>query len=267
MSDGELKLSAIHCYPIKSARGIAVQSATVDRFGLVGDRRWMLVDSSGKFLSQRTVPTMALLEVAAEDGGIHLTWDGESIDVAIPDPRGDCVIAQVWEDTIVAPLADAGVNDWLSARFHQPVRLVHCPDTALRGVEPGYAPPGQLVAFSDGFPLLVISEASLALLNEKLPCPVPMNRFRPNLVIAGAEPHDEDSWRTLRIGGASVSLVKPCSRCAMPSIDQGTAERDPHINRALAAYRRRDGVIYFGMNAISEVGATFRVGQIVEIVD
>lgn len=239
----------------------------MDRFGLAGDRRWMLVDATGRFYSQRRLPEMARLEVAPTEAGLRLAWGGETIEVTPPDPRGECVIATVWEDTVVAPVADSAVNAWLSARLGTPLRLVYCPDTALRGVEPGYAPPSQLVAFSDGYPLLVVTDAALMELNTRLPAPVPMDRFRPNLVISGADAHAEDSWRRLRIGGAEVSLVKPCSRCAIPSVDQATGARDPHINKALAEYRRRDGIIYFGMNAIAAPGATFRVGDPVTLLD
>ena len=262
-----VELAAIHCYPLKSARGHALSSATMDRFGLVGDRRWMLVDERGRFCSQRRLPAMALIEVVPTAGGLRIAVGGDAIEVPEPDPRGACVIATVWEDTVVAPVAAPATNAWLSDRLGEAVRLGHCPESALRGVEPGYAPPGQLVAFADGYPLLVVTEAALDGLNERLATPVPMDRFRPNLVLRGAPAHAEDGWRRLRIGTATVTLVKPCSRCVVPSIDQRTGLRDPNINAALASYRRRDGVIYFGMNAIAEAGAAFRVGDPVTLLD
>lgn len=262
-----LELSAIYRYPLKSARGHALDSCAMDRFGLVGDRRWMLVDDVGGFISQRRLSALARLETAVIDDGLRLELDGDRIDVEEPSPSGECVISKVWEDTVVAPVAVPAVNQWLSERFGESIRLVHFPPTALRGVEPGYAPSSQLVAFSDGYPLLVLTEAALDELNRRLPNPVPMDRFRPNLVIRGADANAEDGWRRIRIGSAEVSLVKPCSRCAIPGIDQLTGERDPHINRALAEYRRRQGIIYFGMNAIAATGAQFRVGDRVEIID
>jgi len=134
-------------------------------------------------------------------------------------------------------------------------------------VDPGYAPPGQLVAFADGFPLLVVGQASLDLLNGRLEAPVPMDRFRPNLVIAGAAPHAEDDWRRLRIGTTEIELVKACSRCVIPSIDQSTGGRDSQINRVLADYRRCAGVIYFGMNALAPAGARFEVGDAVTVIE
>jgi len=260
-------LRAIYRYPLKSARGHALDEAVMDRFGIAGDRRWMLVDAGGRFQSQRRLPALALLDVEVRESGLRLAWRGEAIDVEEPSPRGECVIATVWEDTVVAPVAPDAVNRWLSERLGEPLRLVHFPATALRGVEPGYAPPSQLVAFSDGYPLLVVTEAALDALNARLPEAVAMDRFRPNLVVSGAEAHAEDAWRRIRIGGAEVTLVKPWSRCAIPSIDQATAQRDPHINRALATYRRRDGIIYFGMNAIAPPGAAFRVGDAVTVLD
>jgi uncharacterized protein YcbX len=262
-----LELSAIYRYPVKSARGHALDACAMDRFGLVDDRRWMLVDDSGRFVSQRSLPGLACLEVTVTEGGLRLELHGEQISVEVPSPAGECVITRVWEDTVVAPVAAPPVSQWLSERFGESLRLVHFPPTALRGVEPGYAPSSQLVAFSDGYPLLILTEASLDELNRRLPEPVPMDRFRPNLVIRGAAAHAEDGWQRLRIGDAEVSLVKPCSRCAIPGIDQQTGERDPHINRALAAYRRRGGVIYFGMNAVAAGGAQFHVGDRVEILD
>lgn len=259
-----IHLAAIYRYPLKSAQGHSVEEAVMDRFGIAGDRRWMMVDASGRFCSQRSLPKMALLQAEPLKDGLRLRFGNEACEVATPDPRKERVIASVWEDTVVAPLADAACNAWLSERFGQTVRLVHYPDDALRGVEPGYAPPSQLVNFADGFPLLILTEASLEALNQRLPVPVPMDRFRPNLVLRGATPHAEDRWKSLRIGSAKVSLVKPCSRCAIPSIDQKTGERDPHINRVLAEYRRRDGMIFFGMNAIADSGSVFRVGDTVE---
>ena len=263
----ELRLSAIYRYPLKSARGHALWRGELDRFGLAGDRRWMLVDAQGHFQTQRKLPKLALLEVTMLETGLRLGYAGDSIEVQTPQPGGELVRARVWDDDVAAAVADAQSNAWLSERLGLPLRLVHYPDSASRAIAPGYAPGNPLIAFSDGFPLLVISEASLQALNTRLPTAVPMDRFRPNLVIAGSEAHAEDHWRRIRVGSSELALPKPCSRCAIPSIDQQTAERDPHINRALAAYRRRDGVIYFGMNAVAIAGEEFRTGDAVEVLE
>lgn len=278
-----MHLSEIYCYPIKSARGHQLRSAHADRFGLRGDRRWLLIDDEGQFYSQRRLPEMALLDVEALADGLRLSFAGESIVVQLPDASAERVPATVWEHSLLAPVACTSVNQWISRLFGESMRLVYCPDDAERAVDADYTPgsreapgteasPGdmplqRLVAFADGFPLLVISQASLDALNARLTVPVPMDRFRPNLVIDGAQAYAEDHWQRLRIGSTVVSLVKPCSRCAIPGIDQQTGQRDPLINRALAQYRRRDGVIYFGMNALTTPGARFALGDTVQVVD
>jgi uncharacterized protein YcbX len=263
----DLTLSTLTRYPLKSARGESLQQLSTDHFGLAGDRRWMLVDEEGKFLSQRQLPQLCLLDArsGAGDGELLLSWHGQS--TAVPRPAADAEVLEVtiWSDRVHARLAAAQAGAWLSDRLGQAVRLVYLPDSARRAADPDFAPHGDLVSFADGFPLLVIGQSSLEDLNRRLPSPVPMDRFRPNLVIKGAKPFEEDRWRRLRVGDATLSLVKPCSRCVVPSIDQGTAERDPAINRVLAAYRRRDGVIYFGVNALVPPGVLLQCGDPVEI--
>jgi uncharacterized protein YcbX len=141
------------------------------------------------------------------------------------------------------------------------------PDDAVRLVDGLYARDGETVSFADGFPILLISSASLDDLNSRLPSPVPMNRFRPNLVVSDCAPFAEDNWKRIRIGEMTFEVVKPCSRCAVPSIVQETAERDPHINRVLAGYRRFDGKIYFGQNLLYPQGGELRIGDKVEVLE
>lgn len=261
----DLIVSDLRCYPLKSARGHSLAQATSDGFGLSGDRRWLVIDAAGQFVSQRSHARLALLDVVSTPDGLQLSFAGESIDVARPETSAPRVASTVWGDTIDALLADVVVSEWLSRHFAAQWRLVFCPDDALRRVDSDYAADGQRVAFADGFPLLLIGQSSLEALNAKLDEPVPMDRFRPNLVISGATPYAEDEWKKLRVGDVEIDVVKPCSRCAIPSINQQTAERDSAINRVLASYRRREGVIYFGMNALLPAGATLRVGDCVEI--
>lgn len=260
-----LRVSAIYCYPLKSARGHALDSAVMDAFGLSGDRRWMLVDEHRVFVSQRSHAQLALLGAAPQPAGLRLSFGTSEFQVANPDRHADTLRVTVWNDAVDACRAGEEADAWLSEQLRTPVRLVYLPDNAQRRVDPGYATDGERVAFSDGFPLLVLSQASLDELNRRLESPVPVDRFRPNLVIDGADPHAEDAWRALRIGDSVINLVKPCSRCAVPSIDQQTARRDTAINRVLASYRRREGAIYFGMNALGPEGAAFAVGDSVEV--
>lgn len=264
-----MNLSAIYRYPVKSARGQELATAVLDRFGIAGDRRWMLIDDAGQFYSQRRAPNMALLEVVSIADGLRLSFAGDSCEVRTPGQHSTQVLATVWGHSMPAYCADAAVNAWLSRCLRASLRLVYCPEEASRPVDSAYLADTRIaeqhVSFADGFPLLIVCEASLEDLNARLPNPVPMDRFRPNIVIRGASPYAEDGWRRLRIGATTLAIVKPCSRCAIPSIDQHTAERDSTINPVLASYRRRDGVIYFGMNALVLAGEGFSVGDTAEV--
>jgi uncharacterized protein YcbX len=256
-----LQLTGLYRYPLKSARGTALQSVALDRFGIAGDRRWMLVDDAGRFVSQRSLPALARLAVTLDALGLALGIDDESLFVAVPGPAAPVIEVEVWGDRLPARLAADEAAHWLTRRLGTPLRMVWMPDDAQRAVDPAFAGQGHCVSFADGFPLLLISQAALEELNRRLPAPVPMDRFRPNLVIGGAAPHAEDQWRKLRIGAVEIELVKPCTRCVVPSIDQQTARRDPAINRVLAAYRRRDGAITFGMNGVAAAGGILQVGD------
>jgi len=262
-----LHLAALYRYPLKSAAGLPCEQVTLDRFGIAGDRRWLLVDPAGTFLSQRRLPALALLRAAEAGGALRLEVAGEALPVARPGSAAPRRPVTVWGDRVDAADAGDAPAAWLGERLGTACRLVYMPDDCRRPVDPAYAAPGTTVSFADGFPLLVLSQASLDGLNARLPAPVPMDRFRPNLVIAGAAPHAEDHWRQLRIGGSLLTLVKPCARCAIPAIDQATAVRDPHINRVLASYRRRDGQVFFGQNAIHDGPGMLTVGDAVTVLD
>jgi uncharacterized protein YcbX len=268
VSGTELRLSGIHIYPVKSCAGIDLEAVRLDRFGAAGDRRWMAVDATGRFISQRTLPRMALVQVSQLPGGGLLLALGESqCPVAVPGAGAPLVEVSVWDDAVSAVDAGDGAAAWLSAALERDCRLVYMPDEGVRPVDPQYARRGESVAFADGFPLLLISEASLAALNERLPRAVPMNRFRPNLVVSGCEPFAEDRWRRIRIGSMALEVVKPCSRCAIPAIDQASAERDPAINRVLAGFRRVEGQILFGQNLLHEGPGELRLGDPVALLD
>jgi uncharacterized protein YcbX len=261
----ELRLSAMYRYPLKSARGQSLAESTIDAFGLSGDRRWMLVDAQGKFFSQRRTPVLAVLEVLQGDETLSLRYGEQRMQVALPDVSAAGLEVEIWNDRVGAVLADSAASDWISARLGIEARLVYLPDEGQRRVDPAYALAEERVAFTDGFPLLVTSQASLDDLNARMDTSVSMDRFRPNLVIDGAEPFAEDLWKRLQIGETVIDLVKPCSRCVIPSIDQRNGQRDPLINRVLAGFRRRDGAIYFGMNALGREGARIAVGDEVAV--
>jgi uncharacterized protein YcbX len=262
-----MRLSAITIFPIKSCAGIDLDSVVVDRFGPAGDRRWMVVADSGRFITQRDLPAMSQIGVSLSEQGICLTRPGPPLDVPVPDPGAPPRLVRVWEDRVPAQDAGDAAAAWLRECLATPCRLVYMPDDAQRRVDGIYAREGETVSFADGFPLLLISEASLEDLNARLPAPVPMNRFRPNLVVSGCEPFAEDDWRRIRIGSLEFEVAKPCSRCVMPSIVQETGDRDPHINRTLASFRRREGQIYFGQNLLYRKMGQLAVGDTVEVLD
>ena len=262
-----MHLSEIYLYPVKSCAGYPVQHTRLDRFGPAGDRRWMLVDSEGEFMTQRSHPRMCLIRTTSRsDLSLGLVLGDHRLEVAMPGEAARTDEVGVWGQRVSARYAGDEADTALSAFLGVECHLVHMPESSRRPVDTDYAAAGETVGFADGFPLLLISQASLDALNERLGEAVPMNRFRPNLVVDGCEPFAEDSWRQIRIGSQELTLVKPCSRCVMPSIDQSTAERDPHILRALAAFRRVEGVVYFGQNLLYSQHGELAVGASVEVI-
>ncbi|MEO0973748.1 MAG: MOSC N-terminal beta barrel domain-containing protein [Pseudomonadota bacterium] len=262
-----IRLDSVHIYPVKSARGCSVPQVAFDRFGPTGDRRWMLVGAdTDRFVSQRELPAMARLAVSLTGAGLSLSFEDASQDVSRPEVDAPVRRVTVWNDTL--PALDAGdeVASWLSARFDRPVRLVYMGDDTRRAVDEAYAKAGQTVSFADGFPVLLISAESLAVLNERLTIPVGLDRFRANLIVSGTSPHGEDEWRTIRIGEMHFTVAKPCSRCTVPALDQHTGERHPELLRALASYRRgADRMVYFGQNLVYEGSGGVSVGDDVEV--
>ncbi len=262
-----MQLSGITIYPVKSCAGIKLDCVTLDRFGPVGDRRWLVVDERGRFISQREQALMALIRVEQVQGGIRLSLGDSSIDSAMPGTDAPELRVSIWEESVRARLADSSAGEWLSEQLGRPCRLVYMPDTCQRLVDGLYARDGETVSFADGFPLLLISQASLDDLNSRLDNPVPMNRFRPNLVVSGCDRFAEDGWHRIRIGDVEFDVAKPCSRCVIPSIDQATAQRDGQINRVLASYRRVNGQVMFGQNLLYQRAGSLSVGDSVEVLD
>jgi uncharacterized protein YcbX len=246
-----LSVQQLWCYPLKSAQGLALSHARLDRFGLAGDRRWVLVDDAGRFVSQRQCARMGALQVQAEADHITLGGYDQPPLQAIAQPDRP-VMVDIWGDQVlghgVAPIVDQQVSDWLG----RSVRLVYCPAQAQRAVDPDYAGDGHLTAFSDGFPLLVISQASIDALSVAWGAPIDVRRFRPNVVIGGdCAPFAEDHWRQIQLGDVVLDLVKPCSRCVIPSLDPDSQQPTEGFLAFLAAQRRKaNGKVYVGQNAI-----------------
>ncbi len=264
-------VSQVNVYPIKSCAGTSLQAAAIDARGFAHDRRWLVVDPAWSFLTQRDLARMALIQPALADGCLHLSAPGMG-GFALPvDQTGRRVEVTIWHDSGIGAVdqGDAAA-DWLSAYLKQAVRLVRFADDAVRPVDPRYAPrPTDQTGFSDGYPFLILSEESLADLNSRLDDPLPMNRFRPNLVVRGAEAaFAEDTWKAIRIGDLIFDLVKPCARCAITTTDQATGQRGKEPLRTLATYRQGPkGSPLFGQNAIHRSTGIIHQGDAVEIVE
>lgn len=262
-----LTLGALYRYPVKSLRGEAFDALEVGRTGLCGDRQWMLVDREGRFVTQRQQPRMALVTTRlAGDGTLHLAAPGMP-DLTVVDSGAARTQVLLWNDRLEAVLAGAEAHAWLSEFLALDCRLVRFAEDVSRAVDPAYAGAGDQVGFADGFPFLLISQASLDDLNARLEQPVPMLRFRPNLVVDGCAPYAEDGWRRIRIGDVSLRVAKPCSRCIIPTIDPATGERGQEPLRTLRGYRRRDNKVYFGQNLVHDGTGRLAVGMPVEILE
>ncbi|MBJ6121985.1 MOSC domain-containing protein [Sphingomonas sp. BT553] len=266
-----MQLSGLFRYPVKSVRGHSLAGAMVEQRGIAGDRRWMLIDANGRFLTRRQFPDMALLDVTAGDD--HIVFDHPRrgrCEAAIPGGDAETTTASVWRDTLLVQLGNPAANAFLTAALGRPVRLAYQPDDSLRPIDPAWSRPGEHVSLADGFPLLVTTEASLAALNERLATPVTMAHFRPSIVIAGAEPWAEDRWRHIRIGGAILRIAKPCSRCIIVTQQPLTGERldgNEPLTTLRAMGHAGTGGVMFGQNAIPDRTGVIRVGDEVEVLE
>lgn len=275
-------ISSLTIYPVKSCAGIALQEALLTDTGLssgrVADREWMVVDPAGHFLTQREYPRMALVQPQLTAQGLLLSMPGQP-PLALPyaadaDAAAEKVAVTVWDDVVAARDGGDAAARWISSALGSACRLVRF-DPAVQRLT-GHRWTGGAGApthFADGYPLLAIGAASLAEINLRLGqagrAPLPMNRFRPNLVVAGLEAFEEDYVAQFEIGAAVLRLVKPCPRCPIPSIDQATGERGPDPLDVLQSFRRKpllDDAICVGMNCVVGAGAgsILHVGQAVD---
>ncbi len=260
-------LTQLNVYPIKSCGGISLQTAQLEERGLKHDRRWMIVDEDGMFMTQRDYPRMALIRVRVMSDHLAVVAPNTK-ELRVPfhliNHTEESVV--VWGDTVTAVNVSSEAADWFSEFLGISCRLVFMPDHLLRPVEKTYTSLDSIVGFSDAYPFLMISEASLENLNSRMEHRLPMNRFRPNLVVAGCEPFAEDQWRLIRIGSIEFHVVKPCERCAITTVDQATGIRGKEPLRTLSQFRERNGKVLFGQNLIHEQKGSLRVGEEVVVV-
>jgi uncharacterized protein len=269
------RVASIHIYPMKAGRAVDLAEARVEPWGLAGDRRWMLADEDGRFISQREEPSLALIVVSAspDDGTLSVTAPSRpGLRVPVPGPDVAQLRVSVWGSVMLALAAGPGAGAWFSAYLSRPAHLVYLDDPATRRpVDPEFGRPGDTVSFADGFPLLLTSTGSLDELGHWLAAdgdePVPMTRFRPNVVVAGTPPWAEDRWIRVRIGPVQFRVVKPCDRCVVTTIDQQTGVRGRQPLRMLARHRRFGQELIFGQNLIPDTTGMIRAGDPVEILE
>jgi uncharacterized protein len=243
------KISEIWIYPVKSLGGIRLQSAKVLPKGLEHDRRWMLIDSDNKFMTQRVYPQMALFKLNYELGNFIVHHSDQLIDLPFQSER-DPISAQVWDDAVEVYEVSRRHSGWFSQIMRMNCKLVSFPENNARPVDPRYAINNDQVSLADSYPALIIGQSSLDDLNQRLHEPLPMNRFRPNIIFAGGEPYEEDGWKNFRIGQNRFVGVKPCSRCVLTTVNQDTGVKGIEPLATLSTYRMRDNKVYFGQNLI-----------------
>lgn len=258
----ELTLSEIWIYPVKSLGGIRLSSSKVMEKGLLYDRRFMLADENGKFMTQRVYPKMALFKLSINDGTLTVRYHDDTLTIpAVPKPNEPAASVQIWENIVQAHEVDTTYSAWFSERLGMKCRLVFFPEEYERPVDPAYKVNDEHVSLADAYPFLIIGQSSLDDLNTRLKEPVPMNRFRPNLVFTGGEPFEEDHWRNFQIGSNGFIAVKPCARCVLTTVNQDTAEKGAEPLKTLASYRTRNSKVYFGQNLVATNHAEIKVGD------
>jgi MOSC domain-containing protein len=276
MSRPGYQLASIHIYPMKAARAVDLEESVVEPWGLAGDRRWLLVDPGGRFVSQREEPSLARVTVTCgrAPATIGVSAAGHpGCRIAAPAESGGAEMLKVtvWSSALLAAAAGPAADAWFSAYLGRPVRLVYLDDPARRPVDPEYGRAGDTVSFADGYPLLLTSAGSLAELGRWLAedgeQPVPMTRFRPSVVVAGAPPWAEDQWRRIRIGPVSFRVVKPCGRCVVTTTDQVTGARGSQPLKILGRRRRLGQQLVFGQNLIPDSPGVIRTGDPVEVLE
>lgn len=277
MTARALRISALYVHPVKSCAGVRVDELTLDALGAIDDRRFMLVDAAGNFVSQRRHPQLALVSAGrTAAGGVILGARGRaSLEVPVPVASHAPVRATIWEDSVDVRDCGNAPAAWLSALLGLDVRLVYMSSDSVRPIDPRFAPPDARTALSDGFPLLIATDASLADLAGRAGTLLAMERFRPNIVLSGSAAWEEDTWDALHIGDVTMRLVKPCARCSITLVDPLTGNVGVEPLRTLARFRRgvdlgyggaEASKTYFAWNALHDSPGRLRVGDEVRAV-
>jgi MOSC domain-containing protein len=266
-------ISALFIYPLKSARGVPLDSMDLDERGPAGDRRWMLVDDENVFLSLRSVPRLAFVEADLTNDGLRIWAPGmPAFEVRQPgNERGNAPFtAHVWDASCPVVAADALSSAKLSEFLGLHCRLVYQPEDSIRPLprrNAGTITEPRRLSLTDGAALLLTGESSLADLNRRLPEPVPMSRFRPNIVIRGGDPFVEDSWRHIAVGDVHFEVARGCPRCVATTVDQATGTTGVEPLRTLSRFRRAANGVLFGQNIVHLGPGRVAVGDKVSVLD
>ncbi|GAB4023398.1 MOSC domain-containing protein [Spirosoma koreense] len=273
-------ISELYIYPIKSLSGISVPEVLVEPRGFRYDRRFMIVSPTGDFMTQRTNHQMALIDVAIGEDTLrvwHRNRPDDALELPLSPAAGDTaetLPVTIWDSkNVPAQPVSSEADNWFSRVLEKPSRLVYMPPATHRPVDSAYArdPANDVVSFADGYPYLLIGQASLDDLNQRAAQPLSMQRFRPNIVVGGSTPYDEDAWAEFRMGNLDFYGVKPCARCVLTTIDPKTALPGKEPLKTLATYRQWKHKILFGQNVLAQsVGdapiGRLRVGATIEVV-
>lgn len=264
-----MHLAEIWVYPVKSLPGIQLNQAEIDARGIKWDRHWMLVDEAGNFLSQRKLPQMALIQVNLNQQGVRLSvQSGDSLQLVFAEHSGQKIAVSIWKDKFSAYHVGSTADKWLSTVLGSSVRLVCMADDVIRQVDQLYASPADQTGFADGFPFLLLGKASIEDLNRRINDAnklMTVQRFRPNLLVSGSRPYEEDDWHNIQIGEIGFRVVKPCSRCTVTTVDPQTATRGAEPLKTLSTYRQKNNQVYFGQNLLHDTNGQLSVGDEIRI--
>jgi len=263
-----LQVSELFIYPIKSLPGVSVTEALVTDRGFEHDRRWMLADENGLFISQREAAEMTQLQVSIGKHSLYVTHRTKpgGLDIPVGEPAsGNICMVTVWDDICPAAYVSETADDWFSSMLGINCRMVYMTDDSRRPVDQAYAPGDHITSFSDGYPFLLVGQASLDDLNRRMDMKLPIDRFRPNIVFTGGRAFEEDLMDEIRINSVNFNGVKLCARCPIPTINQQTGEKGKEPLKTLAKYRLRNNKVYFGQNLVHSGEGVVRVGDVLEV--
>lgn len=261
-------ISAINIYPVKSLTGIALTESKVEERGLEFDRRWMIVDSENNFITQRKAPQMVFINLEIVDQIIvfkHRNKKMDQLEISLFQFPQKLISVKVWDDICEAAVYNNEINEWFSKALDINCKLVYMPNSTARKTSINYFQQSKNVSFADGYPFLIIGEESLNFLNSKLVSPVMMKQFRPNIVFSGGKEHDEDNWKNIKIGSLNFSVVKPCARCVITTIDPVNSKKSKEPLATLSKYRNVNNKILFGQNALVHQEGIITIGDKIEI--